>query len=154
MTTPVPLWVAVLSGLLTPVIAIVASYVAWQQWRTNRNKLKLDLFDRRLAVYKAARSLIGTVLAENNVTNKQLFDYLSGTAEAHFLLDEMITRYLDEELYRKACALAALRDTMQGLPEGEERSRNISSQGELRTWFLKQHEALNMKFAPYLRLRH
>lgn len=32
-------------GLLTPVIAAVTTYIAWQQWRTNQNKLKLDRYE-------------------------------------------------------------------------------------------------------------
>ena len=47
--------VPVLSALLTPTIAIITTYIAYEQWRTNRNKLKLDLFDRRFAVYDAMR---------------------------------------------------------------------------------------------------
>jgi hypothetical protein len=36
-------------GLLTPVIGAIATYIAWQQWRTNQNKLKLDRYER---IYK------------------------------------------------------------------------------------------------------
>ena len=31
-------------GLLTPVIAIVATYIAYQQWKTNRQKLNLERY--------------------------------------------------------------------------------------------------------------
>lgn len=43
----------VFSGLLTPVIAIVGIFIAYRQWRTAQNKLRLDLFERRLEVYEA-----------------------------------------------------------------------------------------------------
>jgi hypothetical protein len=36
-----------LQGSLTLIIAIVAVYIALQQWKTNRQKLTLDLYDRR-----------------------------------------------------------------------------------------------------------
>lgn len=39
------------SGLLTPIIAIVATYIAYQQWKTNKQKLVLDRYDRRLRIY-------------------------------------------------------------------------------------------------------
>ncbi|KZE52985.1 hypothetical protein AVW14_09790 [Stenotrophomonas maltophilia] len=45
-------------------VAVAVGYVAYRQWRTAqqqastaRNKLQLDLFDRRLAVYEAVRSV-------------------------------------------------------------------------------------------------
>ncbi len=41
----------VFSALLTPVIAAIAVYVAYQQWQTNRRRLQLDLYDRRLRIY-------------------------------------------------------------------------------------------------------
>lgn len=36
-------------------LALMVFYVAWRQWRTARNKLKLDLFDRRFAAYEELR---------------------------------------------------------------------------------------------------
>ena len=38
--------------MLTPIIAVVATYIAWQQWNTNKQKLILDRYDRRLKVYE------------------------------------------------------------------------------------------------------
>lgn len=32
-------------------VAAIVAYVAWQQWRTAHNKLAIDLFDRRYALY-------------------------------------------------------------------------------------------------------
>lgn len=37
-------WLQVLQGLLTPVIAGTAAYIAWQQWKTNDRKLALDTY--------------------------------------------------------------------------------------------------------------
>ena len=31
--------------------AVVASYIGYRNWRTAQNKLKMELFDRRMAVY-------------------------------------------------------------------------------------------------------
>jgi len=46
-------WIDIFAALLTPAIAILASYIAVRQWLTNKNKLKLDLFDKRYAVFEA-----------------------------------------------------------------------------------------------------
>jgi hypothetical protein len=47
--------VDILAALLTPVIAILAVYIAWQQWDTNRNKLKLDLLNSHLKTPSCGR---------------------------------------------------------------------------------------------------
>lgn len=40
-------WIDILSAGLTPIIAIVTTFIAWQQWITNERKRKQDLFDKR-----------------------------------------------------------------------------------------------------------
>jgi|PlaIllAssembly_1097288.scaffolds.fasta_scaffold283843_2 hypothetical protein len=54
--------IEVSKALLTPVIAIVAAYVAWQQLKTNRRKLKLDLFEKRYTVFEKIGEFIGSIL--------------------------------------------------------------------------------------------
>ena len=51
-------WTAYLSALSVPMIALFGAIIAWRQTRTARERLKLDLFDRRFAQYDAARQLV------------------------------------------------------------------------------------------------
>jgi hypothetical protein len=44
----IPVWISTLSALLTPAIAILGGVIAYRQWRTARDILKFDLFDRAL----------------------------------------------------------------------------------------------------------
>jgi len=54
-----------LGSLLTSLIAIMMAYIAYQQWRTNKDKLKMDLYDRRYNIS------IGTVpLLHRNVMSR------------------------------------------------------------------------------------
>jgi len=52
-------WVDYLAALLTPTIAILGVYFARQQWKTNRRRLKNELFDRRYEYFIAVRNLAG-----------------------------------------------------------------------------------------------
>jgi hypothetical protein len=63
-------WVTLFAGLLTPVIGIVVAFVAWQQWKTARDKLKLDMFDRRLAIFIAVRDYMTAVLNRSDGQGK------------------------------------------------------------------------------------
>jgi hypothetical protein len=142
-----------LAALLTPTIAIAGAYIAWQQWRTNRNKLKLDLFERRYALYDAAAKLLGSIMGSGKATDKATYEFLVATKGAKFIAGREIARYFDDELYKKAIDLQALHSELEGL-EGEERKRNIEKQRELKNWFQDQYRVLDHKFDPLMGLRH
>lgn len=145
--------VPVLSALLTPIIAIITAYIAYQQWRTNRNKLKLDLFDRRFVVYDAARNLIRDVLTQTHPSDEQLLAFRAKTGEASFLLNESIARYLTDEMWKKAAELNRLWSTMSNLADLD-RQENLRQQQEIRAWFESQLKALEAKFASFLQVGH
>ena len=77
-------------GLLTPVIGIITTYIAWQQWQTNRNKLKLDRYERRLQVYKEVVRFIGIALQNANYDNNELMTFRPTVSEADFLFGEEV----------------------------------------------------------------
>jgi hypothetical protein len=60
-----PIWIEYVKALGTPLAALVAAFIggfiAYRQMQTAKNKLKLDLFDKRVAVYKAAVDLINSI---------------------------------------------------------------------------------------------
>jgi hypothetical protein len=45
--------------LVTAFIAAVVAFIAFLQWQTAREKVLLDLFDKRFAVYEELRSVMG-----------------------------------------------------------------------------------------------
>lgn len=149
-----PHWTAYLSALLTPTIAVFGSFIAYRQWRTGQNKLKHDLFERRFSVYDAARTLLSSIMTSGKAKDEELFKFLSGTREAKWLLDANVAEYLDKELYHKGCGLQCLASKLEGLPDGEERNSNVHKEAEIKKWFFKQHEVLDEKFSPFLKLEH
>jgi hypothetical protein len=147
-------WMAYSSALLTPVVAIFASYIAWQQWRTAKNKLKFDLFTRRFSVYDAARSLLAGPLTNDTALDKPLQAFATGTREARWLFDKAIHTYLREELWAKAIDLQRLTAELDGLPPGDERTAKVHERAAIKKWFNSQHEVLDAKFEPFLTLEH
>ena len=146
MQQRIDLALRVLSGLLTPAIAAIAAYIAYQQWKTahqqaetNKRQARLALFDKRMVVFNNTTKLIADVFREGQVTQKRLIIFVSETREHQFLFGPDIAQYL-EELWRKGNDLA--KRILVGQPEG---------QLELMQWFQDQLKEAPEKFAKYMR---
>ena len=75
---------AISQALLTPLIAIVATYIAWQQWQTNKQKLEMDRYDRRLHVYEEVRKILSIVLRDAKASYEDLLKFRTSVSEADF----------------------------------------------------------------------
>jgi hypothetical protein len=146
-------WIETFKALLTPTIALFAGYIAWQQWRTNRNRLKLDLFDRRYAIYAAARNLIGHVFRHGNFTDLVLFEFVTATRESEFLLNKSVADYLDE-FYRNGIELMNLNINFEHLDSLDDRKQNLEQQHAIRNWFNEQRDQLMIAFRKFLKFEH
>jgi len=149
-----PHWTTYLAALLTPTIAVFGASIAYRQWRTAQNKLKLDLFERRLSVYESARDYLASVFTSGKTSQEAEFKFLSGTRGAKWLFDDAIVQYLDKVLWQKICELGCIQSELEGLPVGEERSRKVHASADIKKWMVEQTSVLDEKFSPYLSLRH
>ena len=143
-------------GLLTPLIAIIAVYVAWQQWKLNERKLRLELYDRRKRVYEEVKKLFFVVSRDANIDIKEVSDYWVAVSEADFLFGSDITDYL-RELYDHGLALwrwnSQYRDYTQDKPDDYDHKKVVESMHEELTWLMEQGEPAKQKFKKYLSLR-
>jgi len=95
--------IEILNALLTPTIAIVATYIAWQQWRVNKQKFDLERYDRRLRIYQEVRKIISIVLRDARVSYEELLKFRASVSEADFLFGPEIPIYIDE-IYKRGAA--------------------------------------------------
>jgi hypothetical protein len=149
-----PHWTQYLAALLTPTVAVLGSFIAYRQWVLARNKLKLDLFDRRYRVYESARAMLASIMTTGKAKDDELWKYLAAVRESRWLLDVAVAEYLQKDLYSKALKLAQYDAELDGVPVGDERSRLVERKGEVREWLVAQYQVLDERFAPYLQLRH
>jgi len=49
---------SLLSPIATLIVGLAVAIIAWQQWRVAKDKLRLDLFDRRYKVFEATRTFL------------------------------------------------------------------------------------------------
>jgi hypothetical protein len=96
--------VRVLAALLTPVIAIVTTYIAFQQFQTNRRQHRLALFEKRMAVFNSTMNLIASVVQAARAELDQLFRLIRETRDHELLFGPEIGEYINE-VYRRGLAL-------------------------------------------------
>jgi anaerobic ribonucleoside-triphosphate reductase len=145
-------WIDVLSALLTPTIAILGIYIAYQQWRTNKNRLKLELFDKRYEIFTNIKKFIANILTSGIVEQGADIQFLRDTKSVAFLFDEQIAN-LTNEMYRMATKLQALEKTEKG-SIGEKLEKNLDKQDEIKKWFGQQLSDIDNMFKKYLKIEH
>jgi len=146
-----PEWVQWLQALSVPTIAAVGALLAWQQVKIARTKLRHDLFDRRFAVFEAARKFLVTVMRNGKISVPDLQSYAVGVIDAQFLLNREVHDYL-VEIRKRAATMQGLKDTLEPLPAGDEKARLAGKAGEEIAWLVAQLDVLPEKFKPFLTL--
>jgi hypothetical protein len=134
--------VRVLAALLTPVIAIVTAYIAFQQYQTNRRQHRLALFEKRMAVFNSTMNLIASVLQRNAVELEQLFTLLRETRDHELLFGPEIGEYITE-VYKNGVDLNTI-NFVHG---------DAARRAGLLTWFTQQSATATQKFRKYLDFR-
>lgn len=84
--------IAVVPPFITACIAGFVAWVAHQQWRTNSEKLRLDLYNRRFDVYGKALTFFQALITYDPATNQDVFlearaDFIKACRESRFLFD-------------------------------------------------------------------
>lgn len=149
-----PHWTTYLTAMMTPVVACFGAWIAFQQWVTARDKLRLDLYEKRMAVYKTAWETLGVVFTRGDLTREDESAYLQGTAGAQWLFGKEVQEYLSKEFWGQLCELHRFVAEMEGLPPGPARAALAQSKGEQRKWFYEQADRMEKLFYPYLGFEH
>lgn len=132
------------------------AYIAWQQYKTNRDKLRLDLFEKRYAVYKALMDYLRkTGGMEYPELIKQHTELRIGTHDAKFLFDKDVTEFLSEIYSKSAHYRRVIHDLQDRNPSNHERYKlSAKEECELLDWFDAQLNRARDVFSPYLSFNH
>jgi hypothetical protein len=136
--------VRVLAALLTPAIGVVTTYIAIQQYKTNRRQHRLALFEKRMAVFDSTMNLIAAVLRAGRVELDQLFTLLRETRDHELLFGPEIGEFI-MEVYRTGLELNT-RDAVGG-------QESVARRTELLNWFGGRSAVAREKFLKYLDFR-
>jgi uncharacterized ubiquitin-like protein YukD len=142
-----------LSYVATPIIAVAAVRIAWEQTKLNRQKLVLDRYDRRLRIYEEIKRLLSIVTRDANIGMEDLLKFRVATSEADFLFGSDVTTYIDQ-LYKHAVDLAMwasmYRDNSQQHPPDYDHNATVDGKHREFAWITAQYEPSKQLFKKYL----
>ncbi len=82
------------ASILTVTIAAIVAFIAWLQWRTAREKVVLDLFDKRFAMYDEMRAVV-TRYTQHGIDDAGYNQFLRASSRAQFLFGPEVKVFLE-----------------------------------------------------------
>lgn len=150
-TTISPQWLQALSALAALVVAYLVYRVARDQRKLSREKLRLDLFDKRYEVYLIVWEFIEKVL-HSRYDESLAFEFRQKTRQVDFLFKSDVIDYIEEiiSLYQEKTSLMDERRARENTMPQDELRKIQDRQVEIDIHLSRQGEVLIDKFKPYL----
>lgn len=141
-------------AFLIPIIALIMVYIAYQQMKANKIKVKFDLYEDREKIYDATMNFISIIITMGKAERKDILDFLQKTYKSKFLLGKKVSTYLDI-LREKAYELLRLENMFERLAKRKDTTesefKKISDKtDEIFGWFTKQTQKTEGIFKKYL----
>jgi len=147
-------WIDSFAALSTPAIAFIVAVISFKEWLIRRARLKHELFDRRYNQFSIIKEFLGSIISSGKVTSDEKYNFLVGIRGARFLFNKSIAEYIDKNIWKLAVDLWALAAELQGLPEKEERTKNVRRQAFIKKQLYKELKDLEDRFVPYLQINN
>lgn len=133
-------------------IAVFTAWTTWSQYSINKEKLKLDLFEKRFSVFKATRKFLSVVLRDAKISLEDINEYRANTSETDFFFENDVVNYL-KEIDSKALKLWQLHEEIRDMPKGNERSEKARKISECLKFLIDKLPELKTVFSPYMRFK-
>ncbi len=138
---------------LTSIATLITAIVAWtgyQRHKLTKEKLKLDLFEKRFAVYKGVQAFLSIILTDARYEIADLYEFRRTTQDGTFLFGPDIPEYI-KRIDNQALNLKSTAGKLEGLPKGDERAQLCAEESRLLKELTGELPKLKEAFAPYLR---
>lgn len=138
--------------ILTIIISGLVGFVAYAQFIIARERFKLDLFEKRFAVYKGVQSLLLYIFEQRIVTMDEIIKYRSETQDAPFLFNDDIQIYLDK-INKNVLSLLSTTAQLKEEPKGSGRKNLVTKESELLLSLTSELRNLQNIFSSYLKFK-
>ncbi|EGR1171067.1 hypothetical protein CGJ07_21530 [Vibrio parahaemolyticus] len=134
-------------------MALFLAYIAYQQLVTNRQKLKLDLYNKRFEVYTTTLKFYQELIGDG-VTSETHKDFIEKKEAAKFLFSEDASIYeLLNELHEKSFKVKAFKGHREELESNPEIFSKAAQESlEVVNWSVEAVKSLSGKLEKYLNM--
>lgn len=155
-------WVGVGQAVASVVIACLVALIAMRQMKIAQNQLKLELFERRHAVFNATRTLLSSVIQTAQPTRDELETFRVAILDAEFLFDQKMHEYLFD-IYGQCSKLIAVNrnaEILRDNPRHAERYNELLDEEQRLLERLAAHieigdnQTFRDRFRPFMQMRH
>ena len=135
---------------LTFAVAIIVAYISFNQYRIARDKLRLELFDKRYKVFEGARLMISKVLQNGSLSVAELREFQMSMIDYRFLFGPEVGTYL-ELVGKKAVSFHTYTEVAR-TAHGGERAEAVGKSHAALAWLSAEllESRVTEKFGPYL----
>lgn len=154
-----PPWVDIIVKLtpafVTLVVGAIAAGIAFMQYRINCEKLRLDLFSKRLEAYEKLQEFYTSVFRTGTVEDAALPILAEARYKSRFIYGHEIEEMF-EVLWKNAVDIRSLRSRMYGpdsLPVGPARTEICQNEHDLIVWMMDEMKTAPSKYAKYLHFK-
>jgi hypothetical protein len=149
-------FLSICKAALTPLIACITVWIAYQQWQDNHLRLKRENYDRSLKVYQEVVKMLQRVSRNFDPQFEDLINFSAATAEAPFLFHEEIRAYIHEIFIQGNILVTANFVYNEGTAatprDPDAYMKAIEDKGRISKWFIDQFPVAEEKFKPYLHI--
>lgn len=150
-------WFDYVSALTPLLVALFVAYIAYRQWRVARQKLRLELYNKRFAIFETTLRFYQDLLGESNSSESAALhrQFITAMIEAKFLFATSSgINPLMTEFNKAAFVIKGSREVLrsEGIPPEmrvETHSRMIQEHQGLE----KKLNSIEEAMAPYLSFR-
>jgi len=142
---------SIMTVIIPSLIALAVGFVAFQQFLLAREKFKLDLFEKRLAIYKAVQIYLDEIRRNQDASDKLIKEFEANTHTSKFLFDSDVSDFIDE-IYGMGIRLNLSNRPHESMtPRQRELSDGIRE--KVITDFMDYNASLVKRFLPYMKFK-
>lgn len=157
-TFHLPIWAEYIKALGTPVVAltaaVIAGGIAFLQWITARNKLKLDFFDRRMTIYNSAIQVIDWNTSPDLEHSLCISELRNHALTARWLMSSDVENYLNSLLRKANKAYHDADPRTYPIPTRNPKEDVLEKAKRKRVEQMDELNNLDKIFMPYLSVKH